>query len=80
MSKIGLSVPYATFLDTAINGYGLKVLPITVDDCVRYEALSFPLKHRDPFDRMIIIHALRDGLSIVGIDKAFDSYGVNRIW
>ena len=81
LRKIGLSVPYATFLDTAINGYGLKILPITVDDCVRYEALPFPdREHRDPFDRMIIIHALRNGLSIVGIDTAFDSYGVNRLW
>ena len=78
---MGLSVPYATFLDTAINGYGLIVLPITTDDCIRYEALPFPdRQHRDPFDRMIITHALRDELAIVGVDSAFDSYGVTRLW
>lgn len=34
MGKVGLAVPFATFLDTAINGYGLIVLPITTEDCV----------------------------------------------
>lgn len=53
LGKVGLSVPFATFLDTAINGYGLIVLSITTDDCVRYEALPFhDRQHRDPFDRI----------------------------
>jgi PIN domain nuclease of toxin-antitoxin system len=81
LGKMGLSVPYEKFLDTAVNGYALIVLPIMIDDCIRYEALPFPDKqHRDPFDRMIIIHALRDKLEIVGIDSAFDAYGVTRHW
>ena len=40
--KLGLSVPYEMFLDTAIKGYGLIVLPITTEDCVRYKELPFP--------------------------------------
>jgi PIN domain nuclease of toxin-antitoxin system len=81
LGKVGLSVPYATFLDAAISGYGLIVLPLTTDDCVRYESLPFPdPKHRDPFDRMLVTHALRDGLSVVGVDMAFDLYGVPRVW
>jgi PIN domain nuclease of toxin-antitoxin system len=81
IGKLGLSVPYQLFLDTAISGYGLIVLPITLEDCVRYEALPFPdPQHRDPFDRMILIHAFREGLSVVGIDIAFDSYGIQRLW
>jgi PIN domain nuclease of toxin-antitoxin system len=81
LGKMGLSVPYATFLDAAINGYGLIVLPITTDDCVRYESLAFPdPQHRDPFDRMIITHAIRDVLAIVSADTALDCYGVTRLW
>jgi PIN domain nuclease of toxin-antitoxin system len=81
LKKMGLSVPYATFLSTAVNGYGLTVLPITADDCIDYEALPFPDKqHRDPFDRMIAVHALRNGLSLVSVDAAFDPYGVTRLW
>ena len=32
LGKLGLAVPFSTFLDTAINGYGLIVLPINTDD------------------------------------------------
>ena len=81
LGKLGLSVPFAKFLETAINGYGLILLPITMDDCIRYETLSFPdPRHRDPFDRLIIVQAQRNGLSIVGSDALFDSYGVARLW
>ena len=81
LGKLGLAVPFSTFLDTAINGYGLIVLPIALDDCVRYQQLPFPDKlHRDPFDRMIVTHALRQSLTIVGADAAFDAYAIARLW
>lgn len=81
LKKMGLAVPFATFLTTAVNGYGLNVVPITTDDCISYEALPFPdPQHRDPFDRMIVTHALRHKLSVVGNDLAFDAYGVQRHW
>jgi PIN domain nuclease of toxin-antitoxin system len=65
----------------AINGYGLTVLPITFEDCAEYEKLAFPLpRHRDPFDRLIITRARRNGLSIVGADSDFDAYGITRLW
>ncbi len=81
LRKMGLTVPFATFLTTAVNGYGLAVLPITTHDCISYEALPFPdPKHRDPFDRMIVIHGLRHKLSVLGNDRAFDLYGVQRLW
>ena len=81
INKLTLSAPYATFMTRAITGYGVSLLPVTFDDCTAYEQLLFPDKrHRDPFDRMIITHALRDGLSIVGVDASFDAYGVPRLW
>ena len=81
LKKMGLSVPFANFLATAVNGYGLTVVPITADDCIYYESLPFPdPQHRDPFDRMIVTHALQNKLSVVGVDVAFDPYGVTRLW
>ena len=81
MKKLTMSAPFATFMTRAIAGYGVSVLPVTFDDCAAYEQLPFPDKlHRDPFDRMIITHALRDRLAVVGVDSAFDSYGVTRLW
>jgi PIN domain nuclease of toxin-antitoxin system len=81
LKKLTLSAPFEDFMKKAITGYGLTVLDVSFDDCVAYEGLPFPNKeHRDPFDRMIIIHAKRDGLSVVGVDTAFDSYDVTRLW
>lgn len=81
LKKLDLSVAYVPFMTRAIGGYGITVLPITLDDCAKYEQLPFlNPNHRDPFDRMIITHAKRNGLSIVGIDGDFDAYGVTRLW
>ena len=81
LRKLTLSAPFSAFMTRAITGYGLTVLPMSVDDCVGYEQLPFPdPQHRDPFDRMIITQALRNVLSIVGVDVAFDPYGVPRLW
>ena len=81
LKKLTLSAPYVLFMTRAITGYGLTVLPMALDDCVAYEQLPVPSKqHRDPFDRMIVVHALRNGLSLVGVDVAFNPYGVTRLW
>jgi PIN domain nuclease of toxin-antitoxin system len=39
-----------------------------------------PWHHRDPFDRLLAAQALDLDVPIVSIDKAFDRYGVKRIW
>ena len=57
------------------------MLAVTFDDGVAYERLPFPdQQQRDPFDRMIIVHAQRHGLSVVGVDVAFGHSGVTRLW
>jgi len=81
LKKLTLSSSYVTFMTKAIAAYLLTVLPITFEDCAEYEAMPFPLpKHRDPFDRLIITHAKRNGLSIIGSDVDFDACGVTRLW
>jgi PIN domain nuclease of toxin-antitoxin system len=37
-------------------------------------------RHRDPFDRMLIAQALIEDLTLVSNEKAFDAYGVKRLW
>jgi PIN domain nuclease of toxin-antitoxin system len=81
LKKLTLLSSYVPFMTKAISGYGLIVLPITFEDCAEYETLPFPLpNHRDPFDRLIITQAKRNGLSVVGNDDDFDHYGVTRLW
>jgi PIN domain nuclease of toxin-antitoxin system len=81
LKKLTLSAPYNTFMTRAIIGYGITLLPIMLDDCAAYEQLPFlNPQHRDPFDRMIVIHAIRNGLSVVGVDAALNVYGITRLW
>lgn len=37
---------------------------------------TLPLHHRDPFDRMMIVQARREGLTIVTADRHFAAYDV----
>jgi PIN domain nuclease of toxin-antitoxin system len=39
-------------------------------------AAELPRHHADPFDRVLIAHALQDDLSVVTRDAAFADYGV----
>jgi PIN domain nuclease of toxin-antitoxin system len=81
LKKLTLADPFPALLAKVVLAYQIVLLTIAVDDCAAYEQLSFPNpNHRDPFDRMILVHALRNGLSLVSADAAFDAYGVARCW
>jgi PIN domain nuclease of toxin-antitoxin system len=57
---------------------GLVLLPITPDHILTNTSL--PFHHRDPFDRLIIAQAKREGYSIISKDLEFENYDVNLIW
>lgn len=37
-------------------------------------------RHRDPFDRMLIAQALIENMTLVSSERAFDAYGISRLW
>lgn len=78
LKKLTLSLPYKQWINTALTDLAATVLPITADyvDLIT----SMPLHHRDPFDRLIVAQAVVEQVPIVGSDRAFDPYGVQRIW
>lgn len=81
IGKMKLRVPFHLFLEIAIRDYSVQPLPITEMDCVEANRLPFlNPNHKDPFDRMILSQAIRQGLAIVSADQAFDAYPVHRIW
>jgi PIN domain nuclease of toxin-antitoxin system len=51
----------------------------TVSDRELQILAELPLHHQDPFDRMLIAHALSADLPIVSADAIFASYGVRVI-
>jgi|HubBroStandDraft_5_1064220.scaffolds.fasta_scaffold418939_1 PIN domain nuclease of toxin-antitoxin system len=57
---------------------GFLFLPFTSAQGIASGLL--PRHHRDPFDRMLVVQALDMRIPIVGRDRAFDLYGVQRIW
>jgi PIN domain nuclease of toxin-antitoxin system len=61
-----------------ISDEGFQPLAISVEHGKGAGALPGPIK--DPFDRMLIAQAMLDGLHLVSIERAFDAYGVTRLW
>ena len=62
----------------AIESQGFIGLPITIPHAQAAGALPGP--HRDPFDRMLIPEAMLEDLILVSNERAFDVYGVRRLW
>lgn len=60
-----------------VRSGGLSELPITIADGMLAGAL--PRHHDDPFDRMLVAQAQRNGLTIMTGDPAFPSYGVSVV-
>ncbi len=62
----------------ASREYGFLPLPISLEhaDAVR----SLTLRHRDPFDRILIVQAIAEGLALVSKDALVAGYGVPVVW
>ena len=67
-----------TDLETAVLDQGFEGLPVSFRHGQAAGALPAP--HRDPFDRMLIAQAMLDDLVLVSNERAFDAYGVKRVW
>lgn len=61
----------------AVSRSGARVLGLTPAHGLAVAAL--PLRHRDPFDRLLVAQAIADGLSLVTRDEAVIQYDVATI-
>lgn len=62
----------------AVAAEGFDQLAITVRHAQR--AGNLVGHHQDPFDRMLIAQAMLEDLTLVSNERAFDAYGVRRLW
>lgn len=76
--KLNLSRPFRSWIDDAMIFLCASLLPVTLDDAEEQQRL--PLHHRVRFDRMLAAQAKAGDLTIVSVDRAFDLYGVPRLW
>lgn len=74
-AQLGRLEPGTERIDEEITANGFVELPISA-----YHALvagKLPLRHNDPFDRMLIAQAQVESLRVVTHDKIFSDYGVD---
>jgi PIN domain nuclease of toxin-antitoxin system len=57
---------------------GFRLLPIDYGHLRTLDTL--PLRHRDPFDRLLIAQSIAENLPIVTSDPAFALYDVKTFW
>jgi PIN domain nuclease of toxin-antitoxin system len=74
LGKLELLEPAAQWLPKVLPGTGFAVAEIGLAAALRVRAL--PWHHRDPFDRLLIAHALEDGYTIITHDATLATYGV----
>lgn len=74
LGKLDLPQPAERWLPEVLRRTGLAVADVSISAALRVRSL--PWHHRDPFDRLLIAHALEDGYTIVTRDEMFQAYGV----
>lgn len=78
LGKLSFKLPFMSFITSQMQQNSMELLNIQVE--YLNVVASLPLHHRDPFDRLIIAQAMVEQIPVVGRDKAFDSYSVQRLW
>jgi len=69
---------FADPVEQVVTENGFVALAVTVrhGDLLR----DLPLHHADPFDRLLIVQALDEGLTILTSDRSFEPYRVPVVW
>jgi PIN domain nuclease of toxin-antitoxin system len=72
--RLRLRQPLHLWLPAAIESSGFATLDVTIDHALG--VASLPDHHADPFDRLLIVQARSEDLTIVTSDTAFGDYDV----
>jgi PIN domain nuclease of toxin-antitoxin system len=78
LGKLTLPKPLRVLLQEEQTTNGFRILSVTLEHV--YALDSFPLHHRDPFDRLLIAQTHQEGLTLVTHDPKFSAYSVPLLW
>jgi len=67
-------------LDVLATIESQRFVPLAVSVRHGQVAGALPGPHSDPFDRMLMAQAMIEDLTLLSNEKAFDAYGVKRLW
>jgi PIN domain nuclease of toxin-antitoxin system len=77
LGKLAIPPNLDQWLPVELAAAGMTVLPVQLDHVLGVEQL--PRYHADPFDRLLIVQAQVEGLSLVSTDHVFSQYDVKLI-
>jgi PIN domain nuclease of toxin-antitoxin system len=75
--KLQLPRPLDEMVPEALLADRMQTLPLLHHHS--FELASLPMHHRDPFDRMLVAQARREGLTLVTADPMFRRYEVDLL-
>lgn len=78
IGKLPSAAALVSSLERFVAAEGFAPLAISMAHGER--AGSLPGPHGDPFDRMLIAQAIMENMELVSNERAFDAYGVRRLW
>src|SRR5205823_3172414 len=68
IGKLALHQPYEDFIDLCLKRYRFLILPVEPRHTAAVSRLAFPPNHKDPFDRLLVVQAMVEGMSLVSVD------------
>jgi PIN domain nuclease of toxin-antitoxin system len=68
----------ARFVPAQREAHGIDSLTIDEESVLQTDRL--PLLHRDPFDRLLVCHAIVHGMTILTPDPLISAYPVRVVW
>jgi PIN domain nuclease of toxin-antitoxin system len=78
IGKLEFAISFTDLVENQLKINKIELLPILPQhlDIVA----SLPIRHRDPFDRLIIAQSMSEQVPILSKDGVFDNYSVTRLW
>jgi len=73
LGKLPLREPVSAYVARRLAADDVQPLPVSVDHAAGVETLE--LRHRDPFDRLLIVQARHEGLRLLTADDQVLAYG-----
>ena len=78
IGKLHWPQPPSEILTELVSKYQIEELQLDVE--VIFKVENLPLHHRDPFDRLLVAHAVVMGLTVVSPDPLLRKYDVPILW
>ncbi len=78
LGKLHLPERPARYVPKRLAEQGIR--PLAISHAHALKVYDLPSHHQDPFDRLLVAQALAEEMTILTVDRAFESYPVQVMW